>query len=183
MCLPALGAIGAVASLAGSVVGAMGAKSQADAQANSMEYNATVAKINARTERQKGMVEQERLDMKYDKQRGEALAAAAGSGVDPYYGSAALTIFGEGALHRSMDKNMAYINAEGQAVGLENKARDLETQAAAARKAGSYAAAGSFLSGVAGAVGGLGKMGGFGGGGGYGDRALTPLTVYGQEGW
>ena len=177
MCLPALGAVGAVASLAGSAVSAMGAKSQADAQANQLEYNSQVARINARTERQKGMVEQERIDMKYDKREGEALAAAGASGVDPGYGSAALVIFGEGAFHKSLDKNQAYINAEGAAVGHENKARDLEAQAQATRKAGSYSAAGSFLSGVAGAV------KGFGGGGGGSGGALTPMTVYGGEGW
>jgi len=178
MCLPALGVIGAVASLAGSAVSAMGASQQADAQANQMEYNATVAKINARSERQKGYVEQEKIIDKYERQMSTAQAAAGASGVDPYFGSAALVIFGENAENRALDRNNAYVSAEGAAVAHENKARDLEAQAAATRKGGKMAAAGTFLSGIAGAVGGLGKAGG-GGGGTFG----VPQTVYGGEGW
>jgi len=174
MCAPALGAIGAIASLAGSAVGAMGQAQQADAQAEQMERNAVVAKINARTERQKGNFEQEKISDKYQKNMSEGMAAASASGIDPFFGSAALTIFGEGAYNRAQDKNAAYISAESAAVGNENKARDLEAQAEATRKGGKMAAAGSFLSGVAGAV------KGFGGGGG---GALAPVSVSGGEGW
>lgn len=164
MCLPALAAVGAIASVAGSAVSAMGAKQQADAQAAQLEYNATVAKINARTERQKGLVEQEKITDKYDKQISTGIAQAGASGVDPYFGSAALVIFGENAENRALDRNNAYVNAESAAVANENKARDLEAQASATRKGGKMAAAGTFLSGIGGAVGGLGRgmSGGFG---------------------
>lgn len=172
MCVPALAAVGAVASLAGSAVGAMGQKQQADAQANQLEHNATVARINARSERQKGMADQERINEKYGRQQSEGVAAAAASGVDPGYGSAALVIFGENAENRALDRNNAYISAEGAAVAHENKARDLSAQADSTRKGGKIAAAGSFLSGLGGAVGALGK--GFSGG---------AATTTGGEGW
>jgi hypothetical protein len=109
MCLMA---IGLVAGIAGSAVSAMGAMQQADAQAKSMEYNATVAKINARTERQKGAAEQEKIGIKYDRAEGTGIANAAKGGVDPTYGSAALTIFGTNWQDRQMDQGTAYVNAE-----------------------------------------------------------------------
>lgn len=164
MCLPALAAVGAIASVAGSVVSGMGAKSQADAQANQAEYNAKVARINAQSERYKGGVEQERVQEKAEQLQGQGLAAAGGSGIDPYFGSAALVIFGEGGEKAQLDKNTAYVNAEGAAIANENKARDLETQAQGYRQAGKYSMAGSFLSGLAGGVGALGR--GMSGGGG-----------------
>lgn len=162
MCLPA---VAAVAGLAGSAVSAMGAKSQADAAANQAEYNAQVARINAQSERYKGGVEQERIGQRAFELREQGIAAAGASGVDPFFGSAAQVIFGEGGEKAAQDKNTAYINAEGAAVGHENKARDLEAQAKAQRKAGSIAAGGTFLSGIAGAASGyarssLGQLGG-----------------------
>ena len=140
----------AALGLAGSLVSAMGAMSSANGAAAQADYNATVAKINARSERQKGVAEQERIDQKYDVRQGQATANAAASGIDPGYGSAALTIFGEGGKFRSMDESNAYTNAESAAVSQDNKARELQAQAAAQRQAGSYAGAGSFLSGLGG---------------------------------
>ena len=149
MCVPA---IGMVAGLAGSVVSAMGASSQANAQAAQMEYNAKVAMINARSNRQEGYAKQEDIGLKAAKLQGESINAAAKSGVDPSYGSAADVIFGEGTQFATQDKNRAYIAAESAAVGNENKARDLQAQADSTRKAGKIAAAGSFLSGLGGAL-------------------------------
>lgn len=148
MCVPA---IGMVAGLAGSMVSAIGAQSQANAQAAQMEYNAQVAKINARQARFEGLAKQEDIGYKADRREGEAIAAAAKGGVDPFYGSAANVIFGEGGFAEATDKSRAYIGAESEAVAQENKARDLEAQAKSTRKAGSFAAAGSFLSGIGGA--------------------------------
>jgi len=134
----------------GAGVSAIGSVASANAQAAQMEYNATVAKINARTERQKGGVEQENLYDRYRKIEGQGIAAAAKGGVDPGFGSAALVIFGEGAEDRARDTNTAYVNAESAAVAQENKARDLEAQASATRKAGGINAASSLLGGLAG---------------------------------
>ena len=147
MCAPMM-AIG----LLGSAVSAAGAMASANAQANAAEYNATVAKINARSERQKGGAQQEQIDNKYDRIEGQGIASAAKGGVDPGFGSAALTIFGEGLENRERDKGNAYVNAEGAAIANENKAKDYEQQAKAHRQAGMFSAAGSFLSGLGGAV-------------------------------
>ena len=149
MCAPM---IGMVAGLAGSAISAMGAASQASGQAAQMEYNATVAKINARSQRQEGYAKQEDIGRKAEIRQGEAIANAAKGNVDPSYGSAAQVIFGEGGQVAAQDKGRAYIAAESAAVGNENKARDLEAQAASTRKAGKFAAAGSFLSGIGGAL-------------------------------
>ena len=157
MCGPAAGILSAGIGLMGSAMSAAGAKQQADAQANQMEYNAQISRINARTERQKGIAEEEKISAKYDRQEGTQLAAAGKSNIDPYFGSAALLIFGEGGQNKESDMATTAVNAEAAAIGHENKARDLEAQAAATRSAGSTAAAGTFLSGLGGAVGGLGK--------------------------
>lgn len=145
MCGPAIG-------LAGALVSGIGAIAGGNAQAGASEYNAQVERINARTQRQQGYVEQERLNQKYDKTQGTAIASAAKSGVDPGYGSAAMVIFGEGGADRSADMSMAYVNSEGKAVAHENKATSYENDAKNQRKAGMISAASSFLNGVAGAV-------------------------------
>lgn len=150
MCGPMIGLLGAGVSAIGSMAAAEGQASQA-------EYNAKVARINARSERQKGYVQQERLDDKYDKVQGQGITAASKGGIDSGYGSAALVIFGENEATRSADKNTTYVNAEGQAIAQENKARDLEAQAGNQRTAGMFGAATSFLNGI----GGVAKSGGF----------------------
>lgn len=177
MCAPAaLGIVGAVASLAGSAVAAKGQQQQAEAQANQLEYNAVVEKINARTRRQEGFVAQEDIGLKAARRMGEQVAAAGASGVDPYYGSAASVIFEEGAFAESVDKGKAYIEAESKATAHINKARDLEAQAKAVRQSGKTAATGTFLSGLGGAIGGL--KGAFTGGG-----TGVPATTGGGFGW
>ena len=141
MCGPAIGLIGAGVSAMGSMMAAQGQAAQA-------EYNAKVERINARTTRQTGYVEQERLGGKYDKLQGQAITNASKGGVDTIYGSAALAIFGENEATRAADKGTSYINHEGKAVGHENRARDLETQAKNHRQAGMFGAASSFLGGL-----------------------------------
>lgn len=142
--------LGAVAGIAGSVISAAGAASAANGQADQLNYNAQVARINARSERQKGYVEAERLGQKYDRLQSEQIVAAAKGGIDPSYGSAALLIFGETPEKEYADKATTTHNAESAAIGYENKAKDLETQAANTRKAGKINAASSLVGGVAG---------------------------------
>jgi hypothetical protein len=142
--------IGAIAGIAGSVISAAGAASSANAQADQMAYNATVARINARSERQKGYTEQEKLGQRYDRLQSEQIVAASKGGIDNTYGSAALLIFGETPEKEYQDKSTAYQNAESAAIGNENKAKDLDAQAAATRKAGKISAASSLIGGVAG---------------------------------
>lgn len=155
MCAPILGA---VVGLAGSAVSAIGAMQQANAQAQMDEYNAKVAKINARSRRYEGMKEQEQIGDKYDRLQGQQTAAIAKGGIDPMFGSA-LAIFGETEQERLQDQNTAYIKAESQATGEENKAKAYELSAQNHRKAGKIAAAGTFLSGLSGAIGKFGNSG------------------------
>lgn len=149
----AMGLIGAAVSAAGSIA-------SAQSQAATHEYNAKVEKINARQKRWEGAKEQEQISAKYDRVEGQGIAAASKAGIDPGYGSAALVIFGDNAKNKSLDRNTAYINAESEAVAHENKAKQEEAQAKAARTEGALGAAGSFLSGMGGAM--------KGGGGGLG---------------
>lgn len=152
--------IGAVAGIAGSVVSAMGAAQQADAQAAQMEYNAKVARINARSSRFEGQAAREQAQPKQDAVRGQLTAAAGKNNVDPFFGSA-LSIFGDNEQKYLMDQENRYLQAESKAVGDENKARDLEAQAAAVRSSKGTLVASSILSGIGGAAGSL--KGGFGG--------------------
>lgn len=146
MCAPmAIGLIGAAVSAAGSIA-------QAGAQSSAAQYNSQVERINARQRRFEGMKEQENIYGKYDRVEAEGIAAAGKSGVDANYGSAALVIFGEGGENRAKDANAAYINAESAAVAHENKARQHDAEAKAAKQAGMFGAASSFLSGLGGAA-------------------------------
>ena len=152
MCVMALGLIGAVASAAGSMA-------QASAQSQAANANAATEKINARQKRWEGAKEHEQLRTKYDRIEGEGIANASKGGVDSNYGSAALVIFGDNAKNESLDTNTAYINAESQAVAHENKAKQYEAEAKAAKTSGMIGAASSFLGGLGGAA----KGGGGGG--------------------
>ena len=138
----------AMVGLLGSAVSAAGSMASANASASQMDYNATVAKINARTARQQGLAQSETIATKYRKQEAAMVAAAGKAGVDPGSGSLAL-VRGENDRNSWLDQNNAIWNRETEAIGQENKARDLEAQAKNTRKAGPIAAAGSFLSGIA----------------------------------
>lgn len=157
MCAIALGLVGAAVSAAGSIA-------QANAQSQAAQYNAQVERINARQKRFEGLREQEQISDKYGRIEGQGVAAAAKSGIDPGYGSAALVIFGDNALNKSLDMNTAYVNAESQATAHENKAKQHDAEAKAAKQAGMFGAASSFLSGLGGAA---------KGGGGYGSQLMV----------
>lgn len=152
MCIPLIGLVGAAVSAAGAMA-------QASAQSAQAKYNAQVERINAQSSRYKGLTDQEAIARKYDRQQGDALGTAGAAGIDPAFGSAALVIFGESAFGRSMDENAAYINAETQAVGHENKAKQYDFEAKNAKTAGAFGAASSFLSGLGGAMKGMGGIG------------------------
>lgn len=156
--------LGMVAGLAGSVVSGMGAMSAANGEAQQMEYNAKVAKINARSDRQQGQAKIEQMQIKQKELIGEQTAAFGKNNVDPFFGSA-MAIFADTSMKNNMDDNNTWLAAESSAVGNENKARDLEAQAANKRKAGKIAMASSILSGIGGAGKSLASAGGGGGGG------------------
>lgn len=145
MCAPAIGLIGAAVSAVGSMA-------SASAQASTHQYNAQVARINARSERWEGASQQEDIWEKSRRTEGTAIANTAKGGVDPGFGSAALAIFGDNFETSTRDANRAYINAESRAVAQENKARQEEAQAKAAKTSGALGAASTFLGGLGGAV-------------------------------
>jgi hypothetical protein len=158
-------AAGPIIGLMGTAMSAVGAQAQASAQAGQMRYNAEVARINARTSRQQGVAEVERISSKYDRLEGTQVATYGRAGVDPSSGSALLV---RAASRRDewLDSNTAIWNRETEAVGFENKARDLDAQAKATKKAGNIAMASTFLTG-------LGKAAVGGGGAG------SPLLIGG----
>lgn len=153
MCGPA---IGIITGLASSAVSAAGAMAQANAQANNAEYNAKVEKINARSRRQEGLQESERIADKYNRVQGENTNAFAGAGVDPFFGSS-LSIFADTERARGADMDTNYINAESRAVGHENKAKQFEYEADSQRKAGRMQAFGTLLGGLGSAAKGFGS--------------------------
>ena len=147
MCIPAAGMI---FGLIGSMVSAAGAMAQADGQAKQAEYNAQVAEINARTARLQGSSEADKVEDKYQRLRAQQRTGFAKGGLDPSQGSAALVI-GETDRNSDLDQLTSIWNRETEAVGFENKAKDLRIQAQNAKTAGKFGAAGSFLSGLGGA--------------------------------
>ena len=151
MCVPMLGM---VAGLAGWMVSAMGAMSQSKAEADAARRAAITAKINAQQDRYVGAQKQEDIGGATDKKVGGAVAGFGKNGVDAGYGSAASLIF-ETEFAGQSDKDRTYIAAESSAVGNENKARDLEAQAASKRKAGPL----SFLAALGSGIGGTFKSG------------------------
>jgi hypothetical protein len=140
-------AAGPIIGLMGSAMSAVGAQAQAGAQASQMRHNAAVARINANTARAQGVAEVERISTKYDRLAGAQVAAYGRAGVDPGSGSAAIVR----AATRGdewLDSNTAIWNRETEAVGFENKARDLDAQAKATKKAGNIAMVSTFLTGL-----------------------------------
>ena len=147
MCIPAAGLI---LGLAASAFQAAGAMAAADGDAKQKEYNAKVAEINARSARLQGSSEADKVEDKYQRLRAQQRTGFAKGGLDPSSGSAALVI-GETDRNSDLDQLTSIWNRETEAVGFENKAKDLKMQAANTRKVGPIAAAGSFLSGLGGA--------------------------------
>jgi hypothetical protein len=142
MCGPMIG-------IAGAAVSAIGTMAQANAQANAAEYNAKVEKINARSRRQEGLQQSERISDKYDDLKGKQNAAYAKAGVDPFFGSA-LAIFTDTSESEGSDQDTNYVNAESRATAHENKAKQYEYEAKTQRQAGMIGAASGMLSGLKG---------------------------------
>lgn len=142
MCGPALGLVGAAVS-------AVGAVAQANAASNAANYNAAVEKINARSRRQEGYRESERINEKYDNLQGRQTAGYAAAGVDPFFGSA-FSVFADTETSREIDQGTNFVNAESRAVGHENKAKQYEYEAKTQRQAGMINAASSLIGGLKG---------------------------------
>jgi hypothetical protein len=140
-------AAGPILTFAGTALSAVGQQADAGAKAGQMRYNAAVARVNANTARAQGVAEVERISTKYDRLAGTQVAAYGRAGVDPNSGSAALV---RASTRRDewLDSNNAIWNRETEAVGFENKARDLDAQAKATKKAGNIAMVSTFLTGL-----------------------------------
>jgi hypothetical protein len=140
--------LGAVASVAGSVVGAMGASSEADAQAAARERQAQVREINAITRREQGAA---RADAKGD-EHDDAIAAqdvaAAGNGVIAGAGSAA-DIARKSYQNKYLDLANIIHSHESEAINEENLARSDRAAAADIRKSGKIKAFSTILGGLA----------------------------------
>ena len=129
-------AIAAVASVAQGVVGAMSAKSTADANAAALENQ-------ARMRLEKGKFDSEQALNRYNRQAGEVRANVGASGLDiGSFGDVLADAAIEGALERETIKWQA-----------EAEAANLRFQADAAKQQGSMEAFGALLGGVGGAIG------------------------------
>lgn len=146
MCFPmALGLIGAVVSAAGTIVSAQ----QQAAQAN---YNAKVAEINAQTEQQAAAAEADKIEDRYDQMRGQQRAAAAKSGLNIAAGSPSLVINEETTRNSWLDQQSRIWSGDTAATAQRNKAEQFRIEAKAAKTAGAFGAASTFLGGLGGAV-------------------------------
>jgi hypothetical protein len=136
----------ALIGLAGTAVSAIGTMQAAQGAANQAAYNASVAQINANTARQQGQSEAERVNAKHDKLRAQMRAAYAKAGVEG--GSMDQVINQEGGANQALDEWNTIWNRQTEAIGFENKKRDLETQAKNTARAGNISAGASFLTGL-----------------------------------
>lgn len=142
-----------VIGLVGSAVSAAGAMAQAQAQADQANYNAKVAEINAKTARQQGQFEADKMEDEYARARAQQRVAALKSGVDPGQGSAALLI-AETDSNSWLDQTTQIWNRETEATGFENKAESFKMEARAAKIGGYFNAASSMIGGLAKGMGG-----------------------------
>jgi len=145
MCAPMLGA---VASIAGSVVGAMGAKSQADAQAAAKERQAQVKEINAIVAREDANANADIKEDEHEDAMASQFVAAAANGVIAGGGSFD-DIQRESYKNKYMDISEISRQGEAEAIDKENNAKSDRAAAADIRKSGSINAAASILGGLA----------------------------------
>jgi hypothetical protein len=129
---------------AGTVASTVGGVAAAQAQAQQNKFNAKVAKVNANTALQEGRSQAEMIRERYRKAKGQAVADAAASGIDPSSGSAALLINDEMGRNQYLDEMTALWNKGTEATAHLNQAADLKAQAKATKRGG-YLSAGSTL--------------------------------------
>lgn len=148
-----IGTIGTGLGLAGAGLGAYGQLQKGTAEQQQAEYAARVAEANAKGARIQGASEAERISGKYDIQKGAQIAAAAGSGVNPNAGSAALIIQGDTEKNRHLDTMASLWNSESAATAFEGQATGNRLAGKNAKKASHLNAGASFLTGLGRATG------------------------------
>lgn len=139
------GAVGLGATVAGGLLGAVGAHKQGEAQQQMYNYRAQVARINAGINRQnaewardKGEREAEQYGMKAAQQRGQIRAAQSASNLEVNTGSNKEVQRSQEAI-KSMDLDTIRRNAAKIAYDYETKAVMDENQSGLDVMAGNYA--------------------------------------------
>ena len=141
----------AVFSIVSGVVGAMGAMSAAQYQAQIANNNAMIAQQNAGRSRQEAAVEAQEQDIDAKSQIGAMLAEMGASGLSLGSGSLALRHTGASEL-AAKDRGYTIYMGETEAINFENQATQFKTEAKAAKSAGAFNALGSLIGGASGAA-------------------------------
>ena len=144
MCAPILGA---AVGVAGSVVSAMGAQSEADAQAAARERQAQVREINAIVAREDATAKADAKGDEHDKFMSEQEVIAAANGVVAGGGSFA-KIQQESYKNKYLDVDETMRQGEAEATNDENLAKSDRAAADDIRKSGKIKATASILGGL-----------------------------------
>lgn len=150
--------IGAIASIAGGVVGAMGAQQSAQAQAAAANYNAKVSDRNAQVVRNQAAAEQMDKDFEHRRQLGAIRAAYGASGIDP--AGSPLDVLQDTAMEQELEVKRVGYEGELRAIEQGDKATAFRMEAKAAKDAGAIGAISSIIGGVSGAARGFGGRAG-----------------------
>jgi hypothetical protein len=151
--MPMLAPLAIGASLAGGALGAFGAISQGDYQAQVAKNNAQIARVGQATSLEAGAANEQQVALRNRATLGAVKAGQASNGLDVNRGSAKAVQFGVedlGTLSTATVRN----NAARAAFGLGIQADSDSAQAAADIQGSEFAAAGSLLGGI-GQAGGL----------------------------
>jgi hypothetical protein len=124
---------------------AIGAFQQGQAEAQMMNYNASLSDAQAKLARQQGDSRVEDVYRSYLQRRGQQQAAVASSGIDTSEGTP-IKLFEMSAANAEMDALNTRYNAELEAYNAENQARGYRAKAKAARRAGNISAAAQLIS-------------------------------------
>ncbi|MBB3453883.1 hypothetical protein FHT86_002139 [Rhizobium sp. BK313] len=152
MCLATLGIVGAATSAVGSVFGGIASANQANYQAEVAKNNAKIAEQNATQATEAGEAQAQAESEKGAQVAGGIIAAQAANGIDVNSGSA-VDVQQSQREESKLDTNTVMHNAELSAYGYRTQSTNYQaqaeldkTQAAEAPIAAAIGATGSFLS-------------------------------------
>lgn len=137
-------AIPAVVSLLGGGLSGIGAKQQADAQAEADLANARALRLRALEVMQQGQRQSGQARMAGSKAIAGQKVAFAANGVDSTSGTP-LSLMADSRMMSELDATTLRNNAAREARGIQTQAGQLEKQAAATRRAGNWSLAGSLI--------------------------------------
>ena len=143
-----VGIIAAAAAVAGTAVSTYGAISSGQAQSAAANYNAQEAAIQAQQARDAAKVDAQNQEIVANRAQATTRARAAGSGIDPSYGSPLLTVM-DNARQASMEHSRILYGGEVRAAGLESGAALDRFQGSQYARAGYLGAGINLLSGIA----------------------------------